>query len=66
MQALENWYGSETDKKGVVLMVTTGKEGAVTGGASFLDVRARSGGPWAWAGLGARGRREGHPAAAGR
>ncbi|KIZ03098.1 hypothetical protein MNEG_4860 [Monoraphidium neglectum] len=36
-KALENWYGSETDKKGVVLMVTTGKEGAVTGGASFLD-----------------------------
>lgn len=36
-KALENWYGSDTDKKGVVLMVTTAKEGAVTGGAGFLE-----------------------------
>ncbi|KAI8475847.1 MAG: hypothetical protein J3K34DRAFT_403008 [Monoraphidium minutum] len=36
-KALENWYGKDVDKKGVVLMVTSGKEGAVTGGAGFVD-----------------------------
>jgi hypothetical protein len=38
---LDNWYKSDADKKGVVLMVTTGKEGAVTGGKSFVEVGAR-------------------------
>lgn len=35
-KVLENWYGSDVDKKGVVLMVTTGKEGAASGGESFV------------------------------
>lgn len=35
-KVLDNWYGSATDKKGVVLMVTTNKEGAVTGGKGFV------------------------------
>lgn len=36
---VENWYptAAEGDKKGVVLIVTAGKEGAVVGGASFLE-----------------------------
>lgn len=38
-QALENWYGTEIKDKGVVLMVTTAKEGAVTGGEAFIAVR---------------------------
>lgn len=39
-QVLEGWYPSaeEGDKRGVVLVVTAAKEGAVTGGKSFLDV----------------------------
>ena len=39
-KALDNWYpGAAADKKGVVLMVTASKEGAVTGGKAFLEVR---------------------------
>ncbi len=38
MQVLETWYPSAEagDKKGVLLVVTAGKEGAVTGGKAFL------------------------------
>eukprot|EP00252_Welwitschia_mirabilis_P006232 TRINITY_DN1703_c0_g1_i1.p1 TRINITY_DN1703_c0_g1~~TRINITY_DN1703_c0_g1_i1.p1 ORF type:complete len:288 (+),score=56.52 TRINITY_DN1703_c0_g1_i1:146-1009(+) len=37
-QVLEKWYPTveEGDKKGLVLLVTTQKEGAVTGGPSFI------------------------------
>lgn len=37
---VENWYPTpeEGDKKGVVLVVTAGKEGALSGGRSFMDV----------------------------
>ncbi len=37
---LENWYPTreEGDKKGVLLVVSSGKEGAVTGGPSFMQV----------------------------
>ncbi len=37
---VENWYPTPElgDKKGVVLVVTAGKEGAVTGGKSFMGV----------------------------
>jgi hypothetical protein len=52
---LDNWYKSDLDKKGVVLMVTTGKEGAVTGGKGFVEVRH--------AGRGARQQRVGRLAA---
>ena len=39
-QVLEGWYknASATDKKGLVLVVTAGKEGAVTGGKAFMGV----------------------------
>ena len=42
MQVLENWYPTpeEGDKRGVVLVVTAGKEGAITGGKSFMTVSA--------------------------
>eukprot|EP00798_Chlamydomonas_sp_ICE-L_P008185 gene8185-1443_t len=38
-KVLETWYPSRElgDKRGVVVIVTAGKEGAVSGGASFLD-----------------------------
>jgi len=38
-KVLENWYPTpeEGDKKGVLLVVTAGKEGAVVGGKSFME-----------------------------
>lgn len=38
-KVLENWYPTAAlgDKKGVVLMVSSGKEAAVSGGPSFMD-----------------------------
>lgn len=41
---LENWYptAEEGDKKGVMVVVTAGKEGAVSGGKSFMQVRYRT------------------------
>ncbi len=37
-QVLDSWYKNDIDKKGLVLMVTSGKEGAVTGGKAFVSV----------------------------
>ncbi len=39
-KVLEGWYPSaaEGDKKGLVLVVTAAKEGAITGGKSFMNV----------------------------
>jgi hypothetical protein len=37
---VDNWYPGDAKKdKGVLLMVTAGKEGAVTGGEGFIAVR---------------------------
>ena len=38
---LEGWYknAEAADKKGLILVVTAGKEGAVTGGKAFIKVR---------------------------
>lgn len=37
---IDNWYpGDAKAEKGVLLMVTAGKEGAVTGGDKFIEVR---------------------------
>jgi hypothetical protein len=49
VQVVENWYpGSDKDSKGVVLVVTAGKEGAISGGDKFISVssteRAAQGG----------------------
>ena len=39
VQVVENWYpGNAKDSKGVVLVVTAGKEGAISGGDKFLGV----------------------------
>lgn len=42
LQVLEGWYknAEAADKKGLVLFVTAGKEGAVTGGKGFIKVGA--------------------------
>jgi hypothetical protein len=38
VQLLSNWYSQEeADKKGIVLVVTASKEGAIVGGLDFLD-----------------------------
>ena len=39
-KALEHWYPTVEigNKKGLLLVVTTGKEGAVTGGPGFMKV----------------------------
>lgn len=38
-QVVENWYpGAAKDSKGVLLVVTAGKEGAISGGDKFLGV----------------------------
>lgn len=43
-QVVDNWYPGDAKKdKGVLLMVTAGKEGAVSGGEGFVKVRARVG-----------------------
>lgn len=34
------WNPSGADKKGIVLVVTSGKEGAISGGADFVTVGA--------------------------
>jgi hypothetical protein len=40
LQLLGNWYSdADAEKKGVVMVVTTAKEGAVVGGNSFLQVQ---------------------------
>lgn len=36
-QLLDNWYKDGADKKGIITVVTAGKEGAVVGGSSFLE-----------------------------
>ena len=38
-QVLEKWYPTleEGDKKGIVVLVTSQKEGAITGGPSFIQ-----------------------------
>lgn len=43
VQLIEKWYPSveQGTKKGVLLVVTTSKEGALTGGPSFLKVSPR-------------------------
>lgn len=38
-QVLGEWYKDGVDNKGILLMVTTSKEGAVTGGTKFVEVR---------------------------
>lgn len=41
-QVVENWYpGAAKDSKGVLLVVTAGKEGAISGGDKFLGVSDR-------------------------
>lgn len=38
-QVVDNWYpGAAKDSKGVLLVVTAGKEGAISGGDKFLGV----------------------------
>ena len=39
-KVLEKWYPNkaEADKKGILIVVTTGKDGALTGGPSFTKV----------------------------
>ena len=39
-KVIEKWYPTKEqgDKKGILLVVTTGKDGAVTGGGGFLRV----------------------------
>jgi hypothetical protein len=40
VQVVDNWYPGDAKKdKGVLLMVTASKEGAVTGGEGFMAVR---------------------------
>lgn len=45
-KVIEKWYPTKEqgDKKGILLVVTTGKDGAVTGGGGFLRVRSMGGG----------------------
>lgn len=39
LQVIDNWYPGDAKKdKGVLLVVTAGKEGAVTGGDGFMQV----------------------------
>jgi hypothetical protein len=40
LQVLENWYPTpeEGKDKGVLLVVTSGKEGAISGGKNFMTV----------------------------
>lgn len=44
-KALEQWYkgDKDADKKGVLIVVSAGKEGAVSGGAKFIEVRELTG-----------------------
>ena len=37
---MEKWYGTveQGDKKGILVVVTTGKDGALTGGPAFMKV----------------------------
>lgn len=45
VQVVENWYpGNAKDSKGVLLVVTAGKEGAIVGGDKFLGVSSISSG----------------------
>ena len=39
-KVLEGWYktAENADKKGLILVVTSGKEGAITGGKGFMKV----------------------------
>ena len=39
-KVLEKWYPNkaEADKKGILIVVTTGKDGALTGGPAFTKV----------------------------
>jgi hypothetical protein len=39
-QIMENWYPNkaDADKKGIILVVTAGKEGAIAGGQGFMSV----------------------------
>lgn len=53
---LDKWYGDAKDKKGLLLVLTSAKDGALTGGDAFMKARA---GEWlmlrgAW-GLGGGG-----------
>ena len=40
-KVVEKWYGTveQGDKKGILVVVTTGKDGALTGGPAFMKVR---------------------------
>ena len=41
VQVVDNWYpGADKASKGVLLVVTAGKEGAISGGDKFLSVSA--------------------------
>ena len=39
-KVVEKWYGTveQGDKKGILVVVTTGKDGALTGGPAFMKV----------------------------
>ena len=41
---IAKWYPEKTDadKKGVIIVVTTGKDGAITGGPAFMSVSPSS------------------------
>lgn len=46
LQVVKNWYpGKDKESKGVVLVVTAGKEGAISGGDKFLGVSGKQA-PW--------------------
>lgn len=34
---LEQWFGDDTDKKGVLLLVTGQQDGAIVGGKTFME-----------------------------
>ncbi len=36
---IAKWYGADRDKKGILIVVTSGKDGALTGGKGFMKVR---------------------------
>ena len=40
---IAKWYPDKTeaDKKGIMIVVTTGKDGAITGGPAFIQVQKR-------------------------
>lgn len=40
-KVLARWYPdkAEADKKGILIVVTTGKDGAITGGPAFIQVK---------------------------